>query len=54
MTDKVVDHTGDAIVVALSPAVFDRDIFADRVAGFCKSADECLHICLITQLRTVA
>src|SRR6516164_263951 len=50
-TDKVVDHIRDAIIVALGPAVFDRDIFADRVAGFCKSADECLHICGVGRCR---
>src|SRR5262249_22269185 len=50
-TDKVTDHVGDAIIVALSPAVFDRYILADRIAGFCKSADECLHICGVRRCR---
>src|SRR5262245_37934470 len=44
-SDEVVHHIGDAIIVPLGPAVFNGDIFADPVASFCKSADECLHVC---------
>ena len=42
-------------VISSSPGelqpVFDRDIFSDRMAGFCKSADERLHICSVSRFR---
>jgi len=50
-TDKVADHIRDTIVLALGPAVFNGDIFANPVVSFCKSADECLHICGVGRRR---
>jgi hypothetical protein len=41
--DEIRGQSGQPIVIALRPAVFDRDVLALDVAGFVQSLEECSH-----------